>query len=853
MNLPKAYNAQDYEDKIYKQWEASGYFNPDNLPGNGEPFSLLFPPPNVTGVLHLGHALENALMDTQIRYQRMLGKKALLLPGTDHSAVATQARVEKNLQAQGIKHPRTEYGREKLVSIIRDFAEQSKSTILNQIKKLGTSCDWSRLAYTFDEQRSRAVNELFVRMYRDGLVYKGYRVINWSVKGQSTCSDDELVYVEQTTKLYTFKYSKDFPIAIATTRPETKLGDTAVAVHPNDERYQQYIGKEYTINIGAAKPLVIKIIADDTVDMNYGTGAVGVTPAHSMADYDMYLKHPDIGLIQVISEDGCMTEQAGKAYQGLTALAAREKLVAWLKDNNLIIKEEELVHSVGTSDRFSDVVEVIPKEQWFVNVNKIIPGKNKTLKDLMREAAAKIKITPERFEKTYLRWIENLRDWCISRQIWWGHRIPAWYKDKEVYVGIKAPLEQGWQQDEDTLDTWFSSGTWTFSTLGWPKQTADLKKFHPISWMQMGHEIIFFWMARMILMTTYALDSIPFKEVYIHGMLRDKQGRKFSKSLGNGINPLDVIKQYGADALRLSLLKGITPGNDSKFYEEKVEDSRNFVNKVWNVARYVTTSPSIPPLKGEGGEAIADSWIESKLNRLIQEINNYFEHYQYSLAAEKIYEFLWHDFADWYIEITKFQPNPVLTKQVLETTLKLLHPFIPFVTEVLWSELHPGKLLMIETWPQADATKINPTIEKQFADIQDIVTQIRDLRAKYNIAYSTKITLFTKKPVSGTKDIIEHLTKVVISEGSGMGKVQLINDAYEFTLDLQSVIDVPKYQAQLKKEIVELKKYVVSLNQKLNTPEFISKAPARIIEVEQKKLADKKAILEKLEKSLQEL
>ena len=441
--LPKIYNPGDYEDAIYAKWEKSGWFNPDNL--TGEPYSIMMPPPNVTGVLHLGHALENSLMDIMARYQRMNGKKVLLLPGTDHAAVATQVKVEKILVEQGVKNPRQELGREKLLEKIREYAESSKSTILKQIKKMGTSCDWSRLAYTFDQARGRAVNEVFIKMYNDGLIYRGNRVVNWSVKGQSTCSDDELVHVERPAKLYTFKYSKDFPLAVATTRPETKLGDTAVAVHPEDKRYKKYISQTFTVDVGAAKPLELKIIADENVEMEFGTGAVGITPAHSLADFEMYEKQKaaatPIGLIQVIDQPGKMTEAAGKEYAGLSVSEAREKFVGWLKKEKLFIKEEDITQNVGTSDRFGDAVEVLPMTQWFIDVNKIISGKDKSLKDLMREAVTvghngdakqKVKITPERFEKVYFNWIDNLRDWCISRQIWWGHRIPAYYHKQGI-------------------------------------------------------------------------------------------------------------------------------------------------------------------------------------------------------------------------------------------------------------------------------------------------------------------------------------------------------------------------------------------------------------------------------------
>src|SRR3989344_1375969 len=720
--LPKAYEPKLYEDKIYEEWEKSGFFNPDNL--TGEPYSILFPPPNVTGVLHLGHALENSLMDVMTRYQRMKGKKILLLPGTDHAAVATQAKVEKELAKEGIKHPREELGREKLLERIRAYSENSKATILNQIRKMGTSCDWSRLAYTFDEPRSRAVNEVFKKMYDDGLVYRGYRVVNWSVKGQSTCSDDELVHIERAAKLYTFKYSKDFPISIATTRPETKLGDTAVAVNPSDERYKKYIGQTFVADVGAKESLNIKIIADENVDPNFGTGALGVTPAHSQVDFEMYEKQKSkgdpIGFVPVIGKDGKMLEAAGTEYVGLTVEVAREKFVNWLKENNLLEKEEDIVQNVGTSDRFQDVVEALPMVQWFVDVNKEIPGRGKTLKDLMREAVTvghngdkdkKIKITPERFEKIYLNWIDNLRDWCISRQIWWGHRVPVWYKGDEVRVQDTQPDEGGWTQDPDTLDTWFSSGLWTFSTLGWPGEVKDLERFHPTGWMQMGHEILFFWMARMILMTTYTLDDIPFYNVYIHGILRDEKGRKFSKSLNNGVDPLEMIEKYGCDALRLSLLSGITPGNDARFYTEKVEGARNFVNKLWNISRYIlgqidgiSNESEIPKVK-----TLSDEWILSRLQIVTTEIEELFNRYDFSLASEKLRDFTWNDFADWYLEIAKTEEDKKeMLQYVLINLLKLWHPFIPFVTEEIWHEIFEGtKLLMVEKWPEARGRQTN--------------------------------------------------------------------------------------------------------------------------------------------------
>jgi valyl-tRNA synthetase len=877
--LPKTYNPADYEDAIYAKWEKSGFFNPDNLPAQaglkGDPYSIMMPPPNVTGVLHLGHALENSLMDIMARYQRMNGKKVLLLPGTDHAAVATQAKVEKILVEQGIKNPRQELGREKLLEKIREYAEESKSTILKQIKKMGTSCDWSRLAYTFDEKRCRAVNEVFIKMYNDGLIYRGNRVVNWSVKGQSTCSDDELVHVERPAKFYTFKYSKDFPIAVATTRPETKLGDTAVAVNPNDKRYKKYIGQIFTVDVGAAKPLEIKIIADEAVDETFGTGAVGVTPAHSMVDFEMYekqkAKNDPIALISVIDQNGKMAEAAGKAYAGLPVLEAREKFVKWLKKEKLLEKEEDIMQNVGTSDRFSDAIEVLPMTQWFIDVNKKIPSKNKSLKDLMREAVTighngdkeqKVKITPERFEKVYLNWIDNLRDWCISRQIWWGHRIPVWYKEGEIFVGLEKPEGEGWIQDEDTLDTWFSSGLWTFSTLGWPEKNWE-QNFHPTSWMQMGYEILFFWMARMILMSTYALDQIPFRDVYIHGMLRSESGKKFSKSSGNNIDPIEVISKFGTDALRLSLIGGIAPGNDSKFYEEKVEGARNMVNKLWNISRYIITNYELgitnEKINGDN-LSVADLWVLKKMQDLIIDVKFNLDNYEFSQAIEKLKEFTRDILADWYVEASKFEKdnkNQILI-HILCDLLKLWHPFVPFITEAIWGEIKKSNLLIIEKLPEANYyTEIVKSTNKTyyFDLIKNIIIAIRNARAENNVEPAKKIKAVIY--AGNQKELIEsqaHLIKNLrtgISELEVLEKGEKLSDAIyvavgDIEIYLLGAVDAEKEKLRIEKEIANLEKIIASAKVRLANKEFTDKAPAEIVKKEKEKLKNWQAELKSL-------
>ena len=882
--LPKAYEPQQYEDNIYKRWEWSGFFNPDNL--EGKPYSIMMPPPNVTGVLHLGHALENSLMDVMTRYQRMQGKKVLLLPGTDHAAVATQARVEKNLAKEGIMNPRELFGREGLMEKVREYAEESKATILNQIKKMGTSADWSRLAYTFDEVRGKAVNEVFKKMYDDGLIYRGYRVVNWTVKGQSTCSDDELVYIDRKAKMYTFKYSKDFPFTIATTRPETKLGDTAVAVNPDDKRYQKYIGQVFAVNF-CGVDLKLKVISDPHVDPEFGTGALGVTPAHSPVDFDMYERKKaegdDIDLIQVIGNDGKMTEKSGKDFVGLTVEETREKVVEKLKENGLFISEEEIDQNVGTSDRFGDVVEALPMTQWFVAVNKEIPGRGKTLKQLMKEAVEtghngdknqKVNITPDRFEKIYYNWIDNLRDWCISRQIWWGHQIPVWYRGEEMVCSIEKPNGEDWQQDPDTLDTWFSSGTWTFSTLGWPNKTKDLEQFHPTSWMQMGHEILFFWMARMILMSTYNLNEIPFKDVYIHGILRDKDGQKFSKSAGNGVDPLEVIEKYGTDALRWSLLSGITPGNDSRFYLEKVEGAQHFVNKLWNMSRFMLMNipePKIEIAKPEP-KTLADKWILDRFWSTVKIVGACFDQFNFSMAGEELRKFTWDDLADWYLEIAKVEEQKSeILNYILNEVLKLWHPFIPFVTEQMWNEIYGGeRMLMVERYPVITGdlgkewVKLSEDgITDKFNILKNIITGIRSLRAENKIEPAKKLDVIIS--AGDKKALLEENTEVIkalarlenlqIEESftKPAGSIGFIESGVEVFVDLSGAVDVEKEKLRLTSEIKQLSGYVMGLDKKLSNKEFTNNAPKEVVEKEQEKLEEGKVKLEKLEEQLKGL
>jgi valyl-tRNA synthetase len=892
--LSKAFEPKKYEDKIYKNWEKSGFFNPDNCikenitKENAPQFSIVLPPPNVTGTLHMGHAAMLAIEDVMIRYHRMKGDRTLWLPGTDHAAVATQSKVEKILLEEG--KTRHDLGREKLLKKIEKFAEESHDTIVKQSKKMGASLDWSREAYTLDEKRNLAVRTVFKKMYDDGLIYRGFRAVNWSVKGQSTLSDDEIVYKERTGKLYTFKYSRDFPFTIATTRPETKLGDTAVAVNPQDKRYSDYIGKEFDVDFVGQK-LKLKIIADDDVDMEFGTGALGVTPAHSMVDYEMANKN-ELPMIKVIGEDGKMTKEAGE-FVGLEVLEAREKIVEKLKTAGLLEGEEEITQNVGTSDRFEDVVEVLPKLQWFVSVSSgftvhsskldgIKDSQEVTLKELMQQVvkSGQIKIVPENFNKIYFNWIDNLRDWCISRQIWYGHRIPVWYCEKfranssepidcdKPIVSIekveKCPQCGGSvQQDEDTLDTWFSSGLWTFSTLGYPEETKDLKDFHPNSVMETGYDILFFWVARMILMTTYTLGDIPFETVYLHGLVRDEKGRKMSKSLGNTIDPLDMIEKYGTDATRLSLLIGSTPGNDMKLSEAKVEGFRNFTNKLWNISRFMLLNIDDPKSDAKKPEAktLADKWILNLLGDIVKNVTNDIENYKFSSAGERLRDFTWNELADWYLEVAKIEKDKSeILNYILNTILKLWHPFMPFVTEQVWEEVYGKKnLLMVEKWPDVYEIKKE---SQDFSIIKNIITGIRALRSENKIEPAKKLDVYifgdNFEFIKENSEVVNTLSRVDNLNISNEKKeienaIGFALSGYEVFIDLADTVDLAKEKTRLQKEVDNIAPYVEAQTEKLSNSGFVENAPEQVVEAEKKKLSDAKEKLQKLKQQLENL
>ncbi|MBU6447384.1 valine--tRNA ligase [Patescibacteria group bacterium] len=714
--LSSAYNPKETEQPIYKKWLDSGFFNPDKLPGNRkQPYTIVLPPPNVTGTLHLGHALMLVIQDILIRYHRMRGYKTLWLPGTDHAAIATQSKVEAMLYKEQEK-TRHDLGREDFLKMVYEYAEQSRKTIVEQTKRMGASVDWDREAFTLDEPRNFAVRTAFKKMYDSGLIYQGKRLVNWDPKLQTTVSDDEIEWKDEITPLYYLKYG---PFTIATARPETKFGDKYVVVHPDDKRYAKYKDGEKIELEWINGPVTATIIKDDAIDMAFGTGAMTITPWHDAADNEIAQKHK-LDYEQIIDLKGKLLPVSGE-FAGLHIKKARPLIIEKLTQKGLVEKiDEKYAHRIATNSRGGGIIEPQIMKQWFVDVNKefhlsdgsrfktIKPGAKITLRKLMRDVVEsdEIKIVPEHFTKTYFHWIDNLRDWCISRQIWYGHRIPVWYKGNEIYCDIEPPKGEGWEQDPDTLDTWFSSGLWTFSTLGWPDKTNDLALFHPTSVLETGYDILFFWVARMILMTGYLLEDIPFSTVYLHGLVRDQDRQKMSKSKGNIIDPIDMIDKYGTDALRMALIFSTAAGNDIPLAEDKIKGMKHFANKLWNIARFVLANvdefKDIHESK-ETGATSADTDILNKLAETTGSVKENLDKLKLNEAAQEIYQFVWHEFADIYIEASKEQMKDPdksentkkILAQVLLQSLKLLHPFMPFITEEIWSKLDQPELLII--------------------------------------------------------------------------------------------------------------------------------------------------------------
>jgi valyl-tRNA synthetase len=863
--ISKQYNFQE-EDQIYKLWEESGFFNPDNLKlsPKAKTYTIVLPPPNITDKLHLGHSAMLAIEDLLIRFNRMKGCRALWLPGTDHASIATQNVVEKKLLKEK-NLTRHQLGKEKFLEEVWKFLRETQKTILGQIKKMGASLDWSREAFTLDDTRRKAVKKMFVDMYKEGLIYRGKRIVNWCPRCHSTLADDEVEYKKEIGKLYWIKYG---PFVLATTRPETKLGDTAVAVYPKDKRYEKMVGKKYMIP-GVLGEFEIVVVADHAVDPKFGSGAIKVTPAHDFTDNAIATRH-NIPMKQIINKDGKMMENCGK-YVGLTTAEAREKIVQDMQAMDLIDHiEENYEHNIATCYRCGTKIEPIPSEQWFIAVDKKLKRLgNKSLKEKALEVAKKKKINfiPLRFNKRYADWISNLHDWCISRQIWFGHDIPVWYKDKKIYCEINSPKESGWIQDTDTLDTWFSSGMWTFSTLGWPdnfkngKKSGDLKKFHPTQVLETGYDILTLWVSRMIIMTIFALGEVPFENVYLHGLVLDKFGKKMSKSKGNGINPLDMIEKFGADAVRLSLLIGSTPGNDVRISEEKIASCRNFVTKLWNIYRYAfnvnTKFELVENIAKKDIRSLADKWIVSRLNFTLSEMKKCLDDYKFSLAGEKLQKFTWDELADWYVEIQKIEKNDKVLGYILDKILRLWHPFMPFVTEKIWQDLQAGKnLLMVQSWPEANRKLIDKKAEKEFEKIKNIISKVRTVRSNYHIE-PVKILPACANKVNAP-EILERLARIKIEKNKPQNKKLLTVSVpgIFLELDIAEFMDTQKELKTIEKEIANLKNLISKNEAMLKNKNFVQNAPKEVIEINRQKLKEyqeKLQIQERLKIDLEKL
>lgn len=890
--LEKAYDPKAVEDRIYEMWESSGAFMAD-AKSKKEPFTISMPPPNATGQLHLGHAVMLALEDIFIRFARMQGKEALWVPGTDHAAIATENVVIKQLKEQGIKDPRKEYGREKLIQTIAEFVEKSQGTIRSQIRKMGSSCDWSRERYTFEPALNRLVNEVFCKMYNDGLIYRGHRIVNWDPKLQTTVSDDEIVYVEEKAPFYTFKYG---PFEIGTSRPETKFGDKYVVMHPEDKRYAKYKHGDTFEAEWINGPIRATVIKDASIDMEFGTGVMTITPWHSTVDFEIAQRH-GLEKEQIIDETGKLLAIAGE-FEGMKIEDARPKIVEKLKEKGLLVKvDAEYVHNKATSQRGGGTIEPQIKLQWFIDVNKPAvewKGKKMSLKEVMHDVVhhGDITIIPERFNRTYFHWIDNLRDWCISRQIWWGHRIPVWYKGDEMYAGVVPPEGAGWKQDEDTLDTWFSSGLWTWSTLidknltgdlslsleEMIKQSADFQKFHPTTVMETGYDILFFWVARMILMTTYATGQVPFKTVYLHGLIRTRDGAKMSKSHPETmIDPLDIIPKYGADALRLSMIVGQSPGADSRLFEEKIGGYRNFVNKLWNASRFVLMQceeKGVDPhtVNEPISTSIADRALMYSLNRLVNDVSSGLDSYRLSEAGERLYTFVWDYFCDWYLELSKGEANIGVLVNALRTILVLLHPYCPFVTEEIWSSVkqQDAGLLINHPWPlsyalieQKDRSLSWEAAHEDLQKVINVITAIRKIRAEQNVELGKGLTVTIRSEdalelLESQQEHIKRLAKVEsltfkTKPMSPKNVASAFLPGIEIHVSLEGLFDPAKEKASLTKEKENLEKFVKGIESKLGNKQFISKAPKELVDEQKQKLAEAEEKLKKIGERLKNL
>ncbi|WP_339274292.1 valine--tRNA ligase [Paenibacillus sp. FSL W8-0426] len=860
--MPTTYDPKAAEQKWYQTWIERGYFQAGQRK-DAEPFTIVIPPPNVTGMLHIGHALDFTLQDILIRTKRMQGYDALWLPGSDHAGIATQTKVEQKLREEGLT--RYDLGREKFLDRVWDWKEQYATTIREQWGKMGLSLDYSRERFTLDEGLSKAVRKVFVQLYEKGLIYRGKKIINWDPVNRTALSDIEVEYKEVQGHLYHLQYPlKDGSghITVATTRPETMLGDTAVAVHPKDERYADMIGKTLVLPIIGRE---IPIIADEYVDKEFGSGAVKITPAHDPNDFEVGLRH-DLPQIIVMDETGTMNAEAGK-YQGMDRSDCRKQIVADLKELGVLINIEDHVHQVGHSERTGAVIEPYLSTQWFVEMK---PLAERAIKK--QQEGDGVRFVPERFEKTYLNWIENVRDWCISRQLWWGHRIPAWYDDEtgEIIVSAEDPTTlpeyagRNLRQDEDVLDTWFSSALWPFSTLGWPEDTDDLKRYYPTSVLVTGYDIIYFWVARMIFTALEFTDEIPFKDVLMHGLVRDSEGRKMSKSLGNGVDPLDVIEKYGADAMRYMISTSSTPGQDLRFRWERVEQARNFANKIWNASRFALMNLegfTIEDRDISGELGTADYWILHRLNETSRDITRLIEAYEFGETGRLLYNFIWDDLCDWYIEFAKlsfYGEDPVAKKKtqsvlayVLDQTMRLIHPFMPYISEEIWQHLpHEGETITLAAWPTYDPAMENPEAVAEMNLLMDTIRAVRNIRAEVNVPMSKKVELLIKANSAEANSIIERNSHFIrrfcnTSEfDSGLNlsspdkAMTAVITGAELYLPLAGLIDIEQEVARLEKELQNLENEVSRVEKKLANEGFVSKAPAKVIEEERAKMAD---------------
>ncbi len=868
--LPKTYDPSAVEDKLYQFWNDSGFFNAE-VDENKKPFTIVIPPPNVTGQLHMGHAFDETLQDILIRTKRMQGYSALWMPGTDHAGIATQIKVEENLRVNEGK-TRYDLGREEFLKRVWDWKHQYGNRIISQLKKLGSSCDWRRERFTMDEGCSHAVKEVFVNLYEKGLIYKGNRIINWCPNCATALSDAEVEYETQPGKLWHIKYpiqdSEEY-LVVATTRPETFMGDTGVAVNPKDERYQHLVGKSCILPIIGRK---IPIFADDYVDMEFGTGCVKTTPCHDPNDFEMGQRH-NLEQILVFNEDATVNENGGK-YQGMDRYECRKAVVRDLEEGGYLVKIEEHEHNVGTCYRCGTTVEPMTSAQWFVKMAPLA----KPAMDVVNDG--RVRFVPERFSKTYLRWMENVHDWCISRQLWWGHRIPAYYCDDcgEMTVSKEdvtvCPKCGGThiRQEEDVLDTWFSSALWPFSTLGWPEKTKELDYFYPTSVLVTGYDIIFFWVARMIFSGMEQMQEEPFKTVYIHGLVRDAQGRKMSKSLGNGIDPLEIIEQYGADALRFTLITGNSPGNDMRFSTEKVESSRNFANKIWNASRFIQMNLTINDAELSTDLALEDKWILHKYNELVKAVTENIDKYELGIAVQKLYDFIWDNFCDWYIEIVK----PRLQNQgdaaanqsaqkvlcyVLRGTMQLLHPFMPFITETIWQALpHGGPSVMVSKWPEYQQELCFAKEAEQVETMMDTIRAISARRAEMNVPPSKKaqVILLTDARASykagslffGKLAYASEISFVDAVPEHADSMVSVVTKGANVYMPMGELIDFEKERARLEKEKSKVQKDLEFINKKLGNPGFLAKAPEAVVAQERKKVAKLEELMSKLDASL---